>query len=88
MVGFADELEAEAREAHPCRVETVRQNMGTIDRKVFDAALANVEGVSTGAIMRALQKDPANKAGGRGLGRQAILKHRNNLCACYAEGDS
>lgn len=85
MVGFADELEAETRETHPCRVELVRQNMGDTDRKVFDAALDNVEGISTGAIIRALQKDPAGKAAGRGLGRHAILKHRNKVCGCYRE---
>ena len=85
MVGFADELEAETRDTNPCRVHLVRQNMGEIDRKVFDAALENVVGVSTGAIIRALQKDPAGKAGGRGLGRQAILKHRHKICQCYME---
>jgi len=84
MVGFADELETETQ-VNSCRVELVRQNMSDIDRKVFDAALDNVDAISTGAIIRALQKDPAGKAAGRGLGRTAILKHRNKVCGCYRE---
>lgn len=87
-MGFADDIQAEHSKTHPCRVDQVRQKMSKSDLKVFDAALEDMDGVSTGAIIRALQKDPevTRMFGGKTLGRHALLKHRNKTCVCYQEG--
>ena len=80
-MGFADDLVTDTRKTRPCRVEAARQQMQDVDRKVFDAVLADRQKFGTGKIIRIVQADPDLIR----LGREAIDKHRNQTCVCYME---
>lgn len=89
-MGFQDDLEAELSAVHACRVATARQQVlegdgGEVDLELFDRTLADTENVPTGTLLRVIKR---NDDIALNIGRGSLQAHRNQTCACYANGDS
>ena len=80
-MGFQDDLTAETRATHSCKIATIKEKMTAADRKVLDTAMDNLDNVPTEVIIRALNKNPGNP----NVGRRVVVKHRDKMCVCFDE---
>lgn len=81
-MGFSDDLQAETRSTNICKMEGVRANMEADDVASLDAAMDNLDLVSTEVIIRALKRNPDNPL----IGRKVVLRHRQRECSCFNGG--